>query len=321
VALVGASTSDGNRVRKALMERGIPGSRVDLYGQSNGEVLISEYNGEARLVQSGEVEEVAGHDLVLLCERGTLAAKIAAATRGGSVVIDLAGALPESANPRLVHMDVNPEAAREHAGFLAVPHPLAILLGELLHPLERELGIEEAVALIIRPAADFGDEGIEELREQTVRLLNFSEVPVETFGRQLAFNVIPQRRLPCEPPSVETRTARDVTELLGWERNLLALRLFAAPMFYGHGLQLRLRFRDGASVDQVQQALADSPLVEHAGEDAPATPMDASGRKELAISELSDDGLGAVWLWAVAGETDRRLADQAIRLAEAVSDL
>ena len=77
-------------------------------------------------------------------------------------------------------MDVNPDAAKEHDGRLAVPHPVAILLADLLAPLERELGLRDAVAVVLRPAADFGQDGIEELREQTVRLLNFSEIPSAT---------------------------------------------------------------------------------------------------------------------------------------------
>jgi aspartate-semialdehyde dehydrogenase len=218
-------------------------------------------------------------------------------------------------------MDLNPAAAREHAGFVAVPHALAILLGELLHPLERELGIGEVVALIIRPAADFGEEGVEELREQTVRLLNFSEVPVTTFGRQLAFNIIPQHRLPCEPPSVGARTTQQVSELLGWRESRMALRMVTAPMFYGHGLQLRLRFETETSIDRIREVLVANELVDGVAGDAPATPMDAATRSTLALSELSEDGLGGYWLWAVAGEADRKVAAQAIRLADYLSDL
>ena len=46
-AVVGATTGDGTRLREALAESGVPGSRVDLYAPVGGEALISEYAGEA----------------------------------------------------------------------------------------------------------------------------------------------------------------------------------------------------------------------------------------------------------------------------------
>jgi len=177
------------------------------------------------------------------------------------------------------------------------------------------------VALIVRPAADFGKQGVEELREQTVGLLNLADVPTTTFGRQLAFNVIPQHRLPAEPSLDEPGAAQQVSELLGWEARRLALTWLAAPLFYGHGLQLRLRFCDGASIDRIRDVVAASRLFQSGGDDRPATPMDVIGESTLSISEFSEDGLGGFWFWAVAGEVGRRAAEQAVRLAAAVVDL
>ena len=55
VALVGADTVDGSRVRGALARSRVSGSRVDLYGTTHGEVVLSEYAGEARLIQEPEL--------------------------------------------------------------------------------------------------------------------------------------------------------------------------------------------------------------------------------------------------------------------------
>jgi aspartate-semialdehyde dehydrogenase len=306
-------------VREALARDGVPGSRVDLYGTTRGEVLLSDYDGEARLIQEPEFDEIAAHELVFLCEAGELAGRLSE-SRPGGVVIDVVGVLPESLRPRLVHVDLNPQAAQGHDGFLAVPHPLATILCELLFPLERGLGLDEVVAVVLRPAADFGEQGIEELREQTVKLLNFAKLPVETFGRQLAFNIIPQARLDCGSPRSEAIVAGQVAELLGWERNRLALKLLAAPLFYGHGLEMRLRFRNGATLDGVRSALEQSGFSDN-GDAAATTPLDVADEKATRLAELSEDDMGGFWLWAVAGGSGRRAAEQAVRLAGSVSDL
>jgi aspartate-semialdehyde dehydrogenase len=254
VAVVGASTEYGTFVREALENARVPGGRVNLYGTSSGEALISEYHGEARLIQDPDLDEIATHDLIFLCERGEIAGRLLSSAGPGSLVIDLLDISPSDV-PR-VHLGINPQIA-EATGFgrFAVPHPLTLLLAELLHPLDRGPGVVEASAVILRPAADFGREGVEELRQQTVGLLSFAEVPVETFGRQLAFNIIPQAGLADGDRELETRIVGGVQELLGWEKNRLTVKLMAAPVFYGHGIQLRFRLEGDCAPEEIRELL------------------------------------------------------------------
>jgi aspartate-semialdehyde dehydrogenase len=321
VAVVGAATSVGLRIRERLASRGVPGSRVDLYGANRGEALLSEYAGEARLVQEPEPGEVGGHDVTFLCERGALTSRVAAEVARGAVVIDLVGALVGAERPPRIHMDINPPSARDADGRYAVPHPLAILLADLLEPVRCGPGLDGVVAVILRPAADFGHPAIEELREQTVRLLSFVEVPAETFGRQLAFNVIPQAGLGCEPPGLEEEIGRDLMELLGDSMGLVTLRLLTVPVFYGHSVQLHVRPRGAVSRDRIEELLSARgvSITERRGD--VVTPLDVSGESTTVAFDVSEDGAGGLWLQAVAGEVDSRGAEHAVRLADAVCGL
>jgi aspartate-semialdehyde dehydrogenase len=321
VAVVGAATSDGLRLRKQLAELGVPGSRVDLYGTIRGEAVISEYAGEARLIQEPEPGEIHSHDVIFLCEDDQLARGVAADAHPDALVIDLVGALDATDRPPRVHMEINPQTAQNQGKRLAVAHPLAIMLADLIVPLESELGLEEVVAVVLRPAADFGEAGIEELREQTVRLLNFLDVPAQTFGRQLAFNIIPQAGLSCDVPYLEARITRDVTELIGWDRERMTLRLLAVPVFYGHCIQLRLRCGQDAEVSRIEELLTTRAVSLPAQVAEAATPLDVSGERSTRLYEIAEDGLGGFWILAVAGETDGRGAEHAVRLADAVRGL
>ncbi|HKQ59990.1 MAG TPA: Asd/ArgC dimerization domain-containing protein [Candidatus Polarisedimenticolaceae bacterium] len=318
VALVGASTPLGIELRQALEERGVPGGRVDLYGTIREEATISEYDGEARLIQQPDVAEVARHDVVFLCETGPLAARLAVAAEPAAVVIDLAGALVDPPRPAVVHMDINPQAAHERRGVLAVPHPLSLLLAELLLPLQERLGLTQAVAVVTRPVADFGAGAIEELREQTVGLLSFAEVPTTVLGNKLAFNVVPQSRIAAESGDVEARIQYEVGQLLGWEQGRLAVRLLAVPVFYGHGLQVRVALAAGTTAAGVAEALRDVPDLEAPSDDTPATPLEVSGESRASLAEVAADGAGGFWLWLVVGEAAKRSALQAVRLASAL---
>src|SRR6185436_4163684 len=139
VAVLGAATPSGTLVREALATARVAGARVDLFGNVEGDAILSDYGGEARLVQAADPAEVLAHDLIFVCEPGAVAAKAIAGAGNGRLVLDLVGAAPLGSSP-IVHPEINPEAAREHRGVLRVPHAIACVLAEVLAPVERSLG-------------------------------------------------------------------------------------------------------------------------------------------------------------------------------------
>ena len=89
VAVVGAETPPGGRIREALAGRKFPGERVDLYGARSAEPVLSEYDGEARLIQEPDPSEVGGHDLIVVCEGGEATRRALSRLRpeGGSHIL------------------------------------------------------------------------------------------------------------------------------------------------------------------------------------------------------------------------------------------
>lgn len=317
VAVLGAGSPSGALIREALAGHRVSGSRVDLFGATCGDVVLSEYDGEARLIQEAEASEVASHEVIFLCEPGGTSARVLDLVNAGSLVLDLvacsggAGVIPP-----LVHPDINPEAALAHQGILRVPHPLSMVLAEVLHPVEKALGIHRVTAVVLRPASDFGERGLEELRDQTVGLLRFSGPPQEVFGRQLAFNLIPQASLgPTGEPGLERRLADEVGRLLGWQETRLAVTLVTVPVFHGHAISVHLDLRSETTVANLREAFAGGRGPKGTSLGGLSTPIEAAGERRTTVSGVSEDGLGGFWLWAVAGEAGAAAAWQAVRLA------
>ena len=299
VAIVGASTLEGTRIREQLERVRIPGERVNLFGESGEEVAIGEYAGEARIVQQSEVGDVAGHDVVFLCERSEVAEALSWRAPGERVILDLVGALPDRVGATM--LEVATLRPITEPGFYGMPHPIASALTQLLTPIERAVGIEEATAVVMQPAADFGDAGVQELREQTVRLLNFLELPIEHFGRQLAFNVMPSAALKCGNGDQEQQIQNQLTSMLGWERPRASIRLVASSHFFGHAMELRVKPRGGDET-VLGAALQEAGLIAAATDAAAATtPMDVADEQRTVVERLSSDGMGGYWMWVVAG--------------------
>jgi aspartate-semialdehyde dehydrogenase len=282
-----------------------------MFGEQGGEALLGEYAGEARLIQEFDATEIGDYQVVLICERSAAVLRLVPDVAEDLTVIDLVGGLPDSAGATLLNPASDP--AESTAGCWTVPHPLSLVLYDLLRPVDCGPGVDEAVAVVLRPAADYGEAGVEELRQQTVHLLNCIEMPVETFGRQLAFNIVPDPGLSCAVPGLEQEIPRQVSRMLGWDRERLTLRFLAAPVFHGHGIELRLRTSNGAELDDVQRAFAESGLTpEQGGGRLISTPLEVANECAIKLGELSADGLGGFWLWAVAGRSGRRAAKMAV---------
>jgi aspartate-semialdehyde dehydrogenase len=304
-AIVGAGSSEGARLRAALAERGVPGSHVRLYGASRGEALLGEYDGEARLLQDPEPDEVAGADVVFLGDAGESTRRVAEHPVCRARSVDLVGLLPLEF---LAHDPLRPPGA----GPRRVPHPISILLAELLARWT-PLGLSRASVCVMRPAIDFGDEGLEELREQVLRLLRFDRPPVEVFGRQLAFNVVSQADLPGGG-ALEGRIALEVETLLSPASVRLEVGVAAVPIFHGHAISGRLDGIAGGA-DAAIEALSGAGAIGGPGKDAPATPFDLPEARRTSVARLENDGPRGVRLWAVASEVGAAAAEQALRLA------
>lgn len=305
IAVVGAASLDGARIREALAECGVPGSRVELYGAATGEAVLSEYAGEARLVQEISTDSLSASDVVFVCEP-TDPSRL---PREG-IVLDLTGGLSGAS---LVHIPLRP--LPEGVSRVRVPDALSIVLAEILASLPSPVRGSLASAVILRPAAAYGPAGLEELREQTVGLLRFEPPPVEVFGRTLAFNVLPDPSPAEEGTAPGGRIAREVALLLQDDAPPLTLRLATAPVFHGHLLFLRL---DGAGLERgaILASLASAAGIEVVDGGTALTPVDAPDERRTVIFDLETDARGA-WLVAVLGEAETAAARQAVAVAEA----
>lgn len=304
VAIVGAETPQGRRIRRALEEAGVPGGRVDLFGATLGQAVLSEYDGEARLIQEPDLESLAGYAAVFVCDASLAEPGGVEALAERVVVFDARGG-------------ARPPAAAVRSRLHVVPHFLGVALASLLAPLAAEPGIRRASAVVLRPAGDFGEAGVDELRAQTVNLLNFASVPTAVFGRQLAFNAIPHRTL--DPGGSEDDVvAADAESLGGLAAGTVSLRMVVLPMFYGHAVLARVEATRPVTAGDVVARLEGARGIGVAATGAAATPLDAAERSGVVVSEVSDDGAGGVWIWAVIDDPGAVAANAAVERARAM---
>lgn len=304
IAVLGATGPAGAHVKAALVDRAVSGERVALYGHQRDVAVLSEYDGEARLVQAADELDAGSYAAVFVCDLGYDGESLAAAAGSGTLVVDMTGSIPgavlagSAAGPAL-------------GGVVAVPHPVTTLLTALLAPLHAKVGLTQASIFVLRPTSDFGEPGLEELREQTVHLLRFESIPKEVFGRQLAFNILPEHLLPLGEEDATGRVVTECRALLAAPGFPLALSMALVPLFFGHAVAAHIDLA-GPGRREALDAWRAAPGVEVADEPESGATLDAPEGPKLLVARVDAVGPSSLRVWAVGSEAGVAAATRAI---------
>ncbi len=309
LAIINPSTLVGKELRDRL------GARRDLWQDlrllsthpdeagrltevAGGAVVVQEFDGE--LLQDAEV--------VFLCGPRDNLGPALEAIPGTATGILLAPDAEETDGPAAI-AGINAAALAE-GGILVSPHPAVVAICHLLYPLAA-FGPTTAVATVVQPASMYDEAGVDELFEQTRRILVFSgDRPEDVFQRQLAFNLLP---LACPLPGLGAQTRN----LLGTDAEI-ALHVLQGGIFHGISVSLFVRLRDDPGEAAVREALEASPVLRLEDEEPLLGPIDIASQDEMVIGEIvREPGAAGIYrLWAVVDNLTLGSALNALRIAE-----
>lgn len=292
IVLVNPGGLFGKELRERLGDWPTLPTDVTLVATREEEVgLLTEVSGAAAIVGRYEPEVLEPAQLVFYCGgAATDGPLLADLPRGCTAVLLAADAGADLARPAVAGVsEVMPGE-----GALLSPHPGAVGLAHLLHPL-RPLGLRRAAATLILPASMHGEPALEELFAQTRSLITFSPQPKSPiFGGQLAFNVVP---LPEVGERVVDLTARS----LGGEPLPLAVQALEAGVFHAVSFSLWIELEPATTLRGVRQALAAHAPIEIVREGSRLGPVDGANSDGVQVGRIHPDPRqpGAFWLWAV----------------------
>ena len=327
VVLVGCSGLLGKEIKERLAGGSFAGTSVRLFETGGRQGTLTDFAGEAAVAPGVEEDSFEDADIVVLaCGPGEAGRLVGYRRKSGSVVIDVSSRSGEPGGP-IVNCDVNPKVLEAHRGMVEAPQPVALMLSTLLGRIDQEAGVESAEAVVFEPASgmgEFGQAAMDELYQQTVRLLSFESVPQETFGRQIAFNLVPLSLAPLlGGAGREEASADQARRVLGWEPERLSLRMIVAPVFHCHAALLRVTASRAPSASRILRALRSGGSFDVASPpdrpgDGPATPAEWAGEEKIRVAEIREDPRGASWIWFVADDLKAGAALNVVRIAESL---
>lgn len=319
IAILGATGAVGEEMRRGLDESGLPIAELRLLASRRSAGSTVDWRGEELLVREAGPGCFEGVDVALFSAGGGVSQQYAPqAVEAGAVVIDNSSAFRMQAEVPLVVPEVNPSAVDAHQGIIANPNCSTIQVAMALAPLHQAFGLRRVVASTYQSASGAGRAAMDELRDQTVALLNFREVPVAKFPRRLAFDVIPHIDVFLDDGSTkeERKMVDESRKILGLPELRLSCTCVRVPVFVGHCVSLNVSFDRAPDLETARAALAEFPGVE-VPEDYP-TAADVAGVDTVKVGRLRLDHSGdnALNLWVAADNLRKGAASNAVQIAE-----
>jgi aspartate-semialdehyde dehydrogenase len=256
IAVVGAASLIGEAVIDELRARKMPFAELHALDDARnvGRPVAGEEGAES--AKTPALSDVAAFDfsrvdLAFFCGRSALSERYAEAAAAHAWVIDGSAAFRARADVPLVAADVNPGALDGIGaqGLIALPGSASVALATVLAPLHALAGLTRAEVATYQAVSGSGRSAMDELAGETVAMLSGKKARGRAFGRQIAFNVIPQVDiLEADGVSREERRlweeTRRVLDLPRLEINATAVRV---PVFFGHSLAVHASFERSLS--------------------------------------------------------------------------
>lgn len=325
LAVVGATGLVGEAIIKLLAERKFPVGELFVLASENTAGGKISFDGKSLKVLPAEDFDFSQVELALFAAGASASQQLApAAAEGGAVVVDLSPAYRYEPDVPLVVADVNDELlgqARER-NLVACADASTVQLVRALKPLT-ELGpIQDVVVTQFLAASATGKSGVDQLAQQSVRLLNGLS-PSEAAQAQIAFNVLPVSGQVQENgfTSEELKLMLETRRILADQPLSIQATTVRVPVFYGHGQSVSVRSMQGLTAAQsfaLWEGLDDVEIMENDDPQAISPVATVEGEPRMLISRTREDmeASGGLSYFSVADNVRWGAALNAVKVAE-----
>jgi len=324
IAIAGASTLLGQEVKDALTESPLATASVILLDEADARGQLEQVGDEIAVLQPIDDDSFEHVDFTFFCGPEAMTRKYwKQALRSGSSVLDLSGALDQETGVLVRSPWIGVELAADLFTPAVVPaHSAALTLSILLERLRSAVPLRSVAATILQPASESGRSAMDELHEQTVKLLSFQGLPREVFDAQIAYNLVAGlgESARVNLNATEARIRRHCEALAAGRWPQVAVQLVQAPVFHGFTFSVAVELERAVEIATLEEALGgDHVDLVLEDTDSPSN-LAATGQSDVLVRLRAErEGrnptlASRIWLWA-ASDNLRLSAQNAVACA------
>jgi aspartate-semialdehyde dehydrogenase len=340
VGVVGATGITGEVVLRIFEERSFPVDELRLFASRRSVGRKLPFGGREWEVEALEDGRFDGLDVVISATPSSLSREwTPRIAQGGAVVIDQSSAFRRDPDVPLVVPEINGAEALRHKGIIAGPNCTGAVALMAVAPLHRTARVRSVISSSYQSVSGVGRDALAEFVDHTRKATDQIEAlkgndeldlpDVQSFPREIAFNVVPQ----CETfgdgedtSTEEEKMQVEFRKILGHPDLLVHATAVRVPVVVGHAVSLTISMEREMSADEAREVLAGFSgvrVVDDPSRGIYPTPQDAAGIDEILVgrvrrNELVPNGLS---LFACGDNLRKGNALNAVQTAELVLGL
>ncbi len=328
VAVVGATGAVGETILSILEQRDFPIENLYPLASANSAGKKVFFQGKSWTVQDLDTFDFSKAQLGLFSAGGNISEKYAPiAAEAGCIVIDNTAHFRRDKDIPLVVPEVNPHAIADYTkrNIIANPNCSTIQMLVALKPIYDAVGIERINVATYQAVSGSGKEAISELIEQTTKLLGGNtDVDVEVYPKQIAFNVIPHIDVFQDNgyTKEEMKMVWETQKIFEDESILVNPTAVRVPVIYGHSEAINIETKTKISAIKAREILSKAngvTIMDKPEDGGYATPfIEATNHDDVFVSRIREDishekGLN---LWVVSDNIRKGAALNSVQIAE-----
>lgn len=324
VAVVGATGAVGTEMIQILEERGFPVGELIPLASARSEGNEVTFRGQDIPVKILQSDSFKGVDLALFSAGASVSTEFGPiAVKAGAIVVDNSSAWRMDPTVPLVVPEVNALALDKHQGLIANPNCSTIQMVVALKPLHDAVRIKRIVVTTFQSVSGTGKEAMEELAEQSRKLLGLGEAYAEVYPHQIAFNCLPHidEFLPSGYTKEEMKMVHETQKIFGDSSIQVTATTVRVPVFVCHAESVNIETERKLSANEARALLSVAPGVkvyDDPTRNIYPLPIDVVGTDDVYVGRVREDesipnGLN---LWIVADNLRKGAALNAVQIAE-----
>lgn len=329
IAIVGASGAVGQEFLRVLDERNFPIDELRLFGSKRSAGTSYNFRGRDIIVRElshEHPEDFKDLDIVFTSAgAGTSKEYAEMITAGGALMIDNSSAFRMDSDVPLVVPEVNgDDAFNTPRSIIANPNCTTIQMVVALEPLNRISPIERVHVATYQAASGAGASAMAELKQQHHDLAEGkTDVKVEKFAHQLAYNVIPHVDVfqPNGYTKEEMKMFNETRKIMHAPDIRVSAMCVRVPVLRAHSEAVWIETREAITPEQAREAFAKAPgvvLVDEPEKNVYPMPLEIAGSDPVYVGRIRADLANdrGLTFWVVSDQIKKGAALNAVQIAE-----
>lgn len=317
----------GQEFLRVLEEQNFPVDQLMLLGSERSAGRTYQFRGDSHTVSRLTPDtDFSGVDFAFVSAGASVSKQYAdVITRHGTLMIDNSSAFRMDSDVPLVVPEVNgADAFQAPRGIIANPNCTTIIMVVALKPIANLSPIKRVHVATYQAASGAGAAAMDELTTQHIQLAQGStEVQVEKFAYQLAYNLIPHIDLFLDNDYTkeEMKMYHETKKIMHAPDLEVSATCVRVPVLRAHSEAVWVQTERPLDVSEVRQAMLEAPglvMVDNPSAKQYPMPYDISGKDPVYVGRLRKDIADpcGMTFWLVGDQIKKGAALNAIQIAQ-----